>query len=126
MTNKPDDCAICFEKLNEQYSLQCGHWLHISCVQKHFKPECPICRMPLDIQVFGTFPVNNISFEEQPVYIYEIKTQQYDEKYMSEDEDEDDEELKEWERKGYIFPEEDDCYDEENPRGDNWYYDEEE
>lgn len=57
--NKPTECIICLEELKEKYALPCGHWLHMSCVQKHFKPECPICRSPLDIQVSGIHPSNS-------------------------------------------------------------------
>lgn len=61
---RPETCAICFEKLEESKSLECGHWLHIVCVQKHFRPECPLCRAPLNIEVTGKYPNSNITFEE--------------------------------------------------------------
>jgi len=53
---KPDDCVICTEKMNENKPLHCGHWIHYGCVQKQFKAECPICRSPLDIEVKGSRP----------------------------------------------------------------------
>jgi len=47
--------------------LPCGHWMHLSCVQQHFKPECPVCRKPLDIVVTGIPPDPNIPFQiEEP------------------------------------------------------------
>jgi hypothetical protein len=53
---KPDDCVICTEKMNENKPLHCGHWIHYGCVQKQFKAECPVCRSPLDIEVKGVRP----------------------------------------------------------------------
>jgi hypothetical protein len=53
---KPDDCVICTEKMNENKPLHCGHWIHYGCVQKQFKAECPVCRSPLDIEVKGSRP----------------------------------------------------------------------
>lgn len=53
---KPDDCVICTEKMNETNPLHCGHWIHYKCVQKQFKAECPVCRSPLDIEVKGVRP----------------------------------------------------------------------
>lgn len=51
--NKPENCTICLELLNEDIPLDCGHWIHISCIQKQFKAECPLCRFPLKIEVYG-------------------------------------------------------------------------
>jgi hypothetical protein len=53
---RPSECPVCYESLTENNPLTCGHWLHIDCVKKHFKPECPICRFPLPIQVTGIPP----------------------------------------------------------------------
>ena len=53
---KPEDCPICTEKIGDEDILDCGHWIHISCVKKHFKPECPVCRKSLNIQVEGSRP----------------------------------------------------------------------
>jgi len=53
---KPDDCVICTEKMNENDPLNCGHWIHYTCIQKQFKAECPVCRAPLDINVKGSRP----------------------------------------------------------------------
>jgi hypothetical protein len=53
---KPDDCVICTEKMNENDPLNCGHWIHYTCIQKQFKAECPVCRAPLDIKVKGSRP----------------------------------------------------------------------
>jgi hypothetical protein len=44
--DKPDDCPICTESLkDEKYPLiNCGHWIHHSCVIESGKAECPVCR----------------------------------------------------------------------------------
>jgi uncharacterized Zn finger protein (UPF0148 family) len=43
--DKPKDCPICLEKLNDKYPLlNCGHWIHHNCVIQSGKAECPICR----------------------------------------------------------------------------------
>lgn len=55
---KPSDCCICYEALTKTDNpLFCGHTIHLECVKKHFKPECPLCRAPLDIKVSGTVPL---------------------------------------------------------------------
>ena len=51
IADKPDNCIICIESLTEVDILECGHWIHLDCVKKHFKPECPLCRKKLNIQV---------------------------------------------------------------------------
>lgn len=45
LQDKPDECPICLESLeNMTKPLECGHWIHIDCVAKSMKPECPVCR----------------------------------------------------------------------------------
>lgn len=41
---KPEDCAICFEKLGNEFPLSCGHWFHTECIDSTRKSECPMCR----------------------------------------------------------------------------------
>ena|SRR3989344_2387004 len=48
------DCVICYEPTVQKFA--CGHYCHKSCIQKHFKSECPICRSPLGIKVYGEPP----------------------------------------------------------------------
>jgi hypothetical protein len=40
---KPQECIICCEELCMSAPLECGHWIHLDCVKKSLKPECPIC-----------------------------------------------------------------------------------
>ena len=138
---KPDDCVICTEKMNENNPLHCGHWIHYKCVQKQFKAECPVCRSPLDIEVKGSRPsaevVNVVQLvgdvverwfeegedivapeprplnrvEEMLIQIHGYIPQLLYTREIT-DEDSDDE---------GVVNEED--YDEENPSGDSVYYD---
>ena len=51
------DCPICLEHTDD--TLECGHKIHLECVKKHFKPECPVCRKPLNITVSGKLENND-------------------------------------------------------------------
>lgn len=45
---KPDTCPVCFCSIHQtRRPLQCGHWIHRTCVIKSGKAECPICRHEL-------------------------------------------------------------------------------
>lgn len=47
---KPDECPVCYETFSEKDKhLACGHWIHLDCVKKSMKAECPICRKPVNI-----------------------------------------------------------------------------
>lgn len=42
---KPDECIICLESLTTtDRPLDCGHWIHTSCVALSGKDVCPVCR----------------------------------------------------------------------------------
>ena len=46
---KPDDCIICTEPLNEKYPLSpCGHWVHRNC-QLQSGSRCVFCRTEIDL-----------------------------------------------------------------------------
>jgi len=173
---KPEECAICFEKLGDVPAFPCGHYIHLDCIKKHFKPECVICRQPLDIQVTGVSPDPNIGMDYNLGYgiirngmLYPIEISGNDmiqprilrgtavlehvvertlpeednesmpsleavqneddsedddneERMDSDDYDSDDEDRPERKRSSDSENEEGDDYDEENPRGDNWNY----
>jgi len=46
--DKPEDCPICSEAMNEIQPLSCSHWVHRSCILK-WKDECPICRKKIKL-----------------------------------------------------------------------------
>ncbi len=139
---KPSDCAICYEKLEDtEAPLVCGHYLHLSCLKKHFKPECAICRHPLSIEVSGElpFPENDVHIERFPLHqihffgyfrgfldphdldLNELEQiLDFQERYYNEDD-----ELPPLEDVGEYNvqnDEDDEEYDEENPHGDTWNY----
>jgi len=45
--DKPDHCPICFEILEDNDYLECGHWTHIKCIEKTNIAKCAICRISL-------------------------------------------------------------------------------
>jgi Ring finger domain len=131
---KPEDCIICTEKMEEERSLECGHWIHYSCIQKQFKAECPVCRKSLKIEVKGKRPSSEVMWREgedlvrqetrwqealwedpvrQGAHLVGLLENYGNIPYLLYGEDERDEESEE--------NEED--YDEENPSGDSEYYD---
>lgn len=46
---KPSECPICLEEIISPKPLQCGHWIHMECIAKSMKPECPMCRTALKL-----------------------------------------------------------------------------
>jgi hypothetical protein len=53
-----DKCPICLECDDKVTQLKvCKHWMHLECLAKTFKPECPVCRAPQkDVKVRRTRP----------------------------------------------------------------------
>lgn len=110
---KPDECPVCYEDIRqEKKSLVCGHWVHAKCIEKQIKNECPLCRHQLG-------PEKNTpkDFELLESEIVELFTSSFREIIC------DREQLPSWRQKGFLHPEEDEDYDEENPHGDSWDYD---
>lgn len=46
---KPDECPVCCDDIDENDILECGHWVHMDCIKRSLKPECPMCRQPLKL-----------------------------------------------------------------------------
>jgi hypothetical protein len=40
---------VCFENLNENKPLSCGHWVHKTCIIKSKKDTCPLCRQSVEL-----------------------------------------------------------------------------
>lgn len=75
-----EDCPVCFEPLLEEESpLVCGHCVHMTCIVQQFKPECPLCRRKLDVEVSGQFPDHDIPFSVQEFQEQEIQEQEFQE-----------------------------------------------
>ena len=46
----PETCIVCCEKFTiDDSPFECGHWVHIDCIYKSCKQECPICRTPIKL-----------------------------------------------------------------------------
>ena len=77
MSESKEHCIICYENLSKDDKKQsCGHRFHQKCLEKHFKPECPLCRAKLDFIPKGTppdsfLPTSLNESNDQPYYRYE-------------------------------------------------------
>ena len=110
------DCPICFENITPgSEKIECGHQVHMACLQQQFKPECPLCRKTLQIKVFGKPPECNIEYVEQEIQEEEdIEPEEiYFSDYLGDDRNSEGE---------VDYKECREDYDEENPNGDEWYY----
>lgn len=47
--DKPEECPICFEKLENKDILSCGHYVHKNCVIKWGKKLCPVCKTEIKL-----------------------------------------------------------------------------
>jgi len=107
-------CILCLDNMINEAPLSCGHIFHIDCIRKHFKPECPVCRKEHNIDIVGTkpelfLPFNNIIADDIYTQLFDnINGLYFQQVYIE-------------------FPnnelvQEEDEGDEENPRYDNWDY----
>jgi hypothetical protein len=46
---KPSECPVCYEPLETDKALSCGHWVHKSCIIKSKKDNCPMCRQKVKL-----------------------------------------------------------------------------
>lgn len=136
-----NECTICYNNVKEN-SLECGHYCHLKCLEQHFKPECPLCRKKLNIEVKGAYPssvfssfsefenddslsvsssLSSTSFWQQDAKEMEEWNEEWrilgekDEERMRQREAQSNLINSNWKSKGYSYPEEDSDYDEENP-----------
>lgn len=61
---KPSECPVCYEPLNEDKALSCGHWVHKSCIIKSKKDNCPMCRQKVKLTRREREDMINIITEE--------------------------------------------------------------
>lgn len=110
-----NDCILCCLPLTKKDSeiskeyMNCSHIFHKECLQKHFKPECPLCRKTVRLKVKGTRPICNIEYAPYS----RVRLQNETPDYLLEYEINSDNEL--------VEPS-DYEYDSENPHGDEWDY----
>ena len=69
---KDNECVICFEPIINDIITEdlicCTHTqFHKSCLEKHFKPECPICKTPNNLDITGILPQSNISIFQSDI-----------------------------------------------------------
>ncbi len=62
LQKKPEKCPICFNSLFQvKIPLECGHWVHKSCILKGNKLECPLCKKFLsELDSFQEPKINDI------------------------------------------------------------------
>ena len=71
---KPSECPVCYEPLETDKALSCGHWVHKSCIIKSKKDNCPMCRQKVKLTRREREDMINIIVEEtvpQPPQIEE-------------------------------------------------------
>ena len=109
---KPEECPVCYEDIRaEKNSLVCGHWVHTRCIEKQTKNECPLCRHSLGPEKNTPEVFELLESEVADLFSVSVCEVIYHHDVPS------------WRQKGFIHPEEDEDYDEENPHGDSWDYD---
>jgi transposase-like protein len=65
-----ESCVLCFDPLQQdtRILLECKHdMFHKTCLLKHFKSECPLCRHPHHFKVTGEEPREEIPFHYEDV-----------------------------------------------------------
>lgn len=59
---KPENCPVCYEKIDSNELLNCGHYVHKECIMKSRNNNCPICRKPI--------PINDLFKKELNICLY--------------------------------------------------------
>lgn len=121
------NCIICTEKLSslDKPLICCKQIIHYSCLEKHFKPECPLCRHPLNISVKGTKPIGALlSIQASPERLEIYPTRLFLEDSKSENKEDpegildflhkEEDIIDDYENNRTFIQEEDSDYDEEN------------
>lgn len=68
---KPDECLICCDALSEDTPLPCGHWIHLNCIIRSGKAECPVCRSPVVLNERDTKSLQEIRIQRREEEIQE-------------------------------------------------------
>jgi hypothetical protein len=48
---KPEECPVCLENINDDEYLSCGHYVHKCCVIKSKKTCCPMCKKEVELEI---------------------------------------------------------------------------
>ena len=127
------DCPICFENILPSEITECGHHVHLECLEKQFKAECPLCRRKLNIKITGEKPKNYIQHVVSDNYVVSDEDANDDVDYEDADDEDADDNKEELHFSDYLgddrnsegevcYKECTEDYDEENPHGDEWEY----
>jgi hypothetical protein len=84
---KPEECPICYESLNIDEPLSCGHWMHKCCVVKSRKDECPICREKIDLTTEERVEITSLKVKEILGIPFNDDYIEEDDEYYEEDEE---------------------------------------
>ena len=91
---KPCECPVCFEPLNEDKSLSCGHWVHKNCIIRSKKDTCPLCRKQVELTLEEKDELFRLKVQDiiQTQYIEEDHEEEdyFNEHIYIQDEDEED------------------------------------
>ena len=60
---KLDCCIICVEPLHNNDLQHCGHWVHTQCIIQSGKPQCPFCRVNIDLDFIDTLLCRSYELE---------------------------------------------------------------
>ena len=62
---KPSECPVCYEELEDLKPLSCGHWVHKNCIIKSKKDKCPMCREKVKLTRREREEMINLMAEEE-------------------------------------------------------------
>lgn len=52
ISERPERCPVCYDDLDKvESALECGHWIHLSCIEKWGVNQCPLCRTELNLTI---------------------------------------------------------------------------
>ena len=62
-----DPCPACYEGTTLRDILPCRHRVHLDCIRQSMKPECPLCRAPLELppEILANIRQNASDMEER-------------------------------------------------------------
>ena len=70
---KPNECIVCLNDLNDtKKSLTCGHWIHLNCIYKWGKQQCPVCRQSIKLSTLQLKTFNIYKKERELDYLIDM------------------------------------------------------
>jgi hypothetical protein len=89
---KPCECPVCFESLNEDKALSCGHWVHKNCIIRSKKDTCPLCRKQVELTLEEKDVLFKLTVQDiiQTQYIDDEEEEYFNENIYIQDEEEED------------------------------------